>query len=206
MKYFKSLFTGVLMLCLSIINGQSTTIEDVEFKNVQNINSSKTFLNGGGLREKYGFMNLYVGALYIHSKTNDANKVIMANEDMGIRIVIVSSLVTRERFIDALEEGFENSSAGKSEPGDIEKFKKFLSDEFVEGDEIILNYHYAKSENGSLLTNSKGDLLLDETVYLYKNGKERGTFKGLAFKQALFAVWLGDKPADDSLKEDMLGK
>ena len=189
----------------SIFNAQSITIEDVEFNTTQNINISKTNLNGGGLREKYGFMNLYVGALYVQTKSTDANQIIMANEDMGIRIVIVSGLVTRDRFIDALESGFKNSSAGKSEPEDIEKFKKFLSDEFIEGDEIKLNYHYAKSENGNPLTDALGNLLIDETVYLYKNGKERGSFKGLAFKQALFSVWLGEKPADDSLKEDMLG-
>ena len=64
---------------------------------------------------------------------------------------------------------------------------KDLSDEFVEGDEILLNYH-------------AGD-----AVYLYKNGKERGKFPGLAFKQALFGIWLGGKPADDDLKEGMLG-
>ena len=67
------------------------------------------------------------------------------------------------------------------------QFKKYLKDPFVEGDEIVLNYH-------------KGD-----AVYLYKNGKERGSFKGLAFKQALFGIWLGGEPADDSLKDDMLG-
>ena len=49
----------------------------------------------------------------------------------------------------------------------------------MEGDEILLNYH-------------AGD-----AVYLYKNGKERGKFPGLAFKQALFGIWLGGKPADD---------
>ena len=205
MKYLKFLFTAYFF-CISLMDfGQTTTIEGVEFSNNQNINGSKTLLNGGGLREKLGFMDLYVGALYLQSNTNDANKVIMANEDMGIKIEIVSGLVTRERFIDALEEGFENSSAGKSSPEDVEKFKKYLNDPFVEGDVITLNYHYAKTENGRLLTDSKGDLLLDEKVYLYKNGKERGTFEGLAFKQALFAIWLGEKPADESLKEDMLG-
>ena len=65
----------------------------------------------------------------------------MADENMGIRIVIVSSLVTRERFIEALEEGFVNTTAGKSSPSDVDKFKKFLSDPFIEGDEIVLNYH-----------------------------------------------------------------
>jgi hypothetical protein len=205
MNFLKSLFTLLISFSFSIVFPQSTNIEDVDFNTIQNINASKTLLNGGGLREKYGFMNLYVGGLYVQEKTNDADKVIMANEDMGIRIVIVSGLVTRERFIDALEDGFKNSSAGKSEPNDIAKFKTFLSDEFVEGDEIKLNYHYAKCEKGNPLTDASGNLLVDETVYLYKNGQERGSFKGLAFKQALFAVWLGEKPADDSLKEDMLG-
>ena len=86
-----------------------------------------------------------------------------------------------------LEEGFVNTTAGKSSPSDVDKFKKFLSDPFIEGDEIVLNYH-------------KG-----EAVHLYKNNKERGTFDGLEFKQALFGIWLGGNPADDSLKEEMLG-
>jgi hypothetical protein len=152
------------------------------------INEHSTVLNGGGLREKLGFLDLYVGALYVGAKTSDAKKVVMADEDMGIRLVISSGLVTRERFIEALEEGFANTTAGKSTPADVEKFKKYLSDEFVKGDEILLTYH-------------KGD-----AVYLYKNGEQRGKFEGLAFKQALFGIWLGDKPADSSLKDDMLGK
>ena len=96
-------------------------------------------------------------------------------------------MVTRERFIDALEDGFENTTAGKSTAEQIAQFKTFLKDPFVEGDEILLNYH-------------KGD-----AVHLYKNGQERGAFKGLEFKQALFGIWLGGKPADSSLKDDMLG-
>jgi hypothetical protein len=126
MNFLKSLFTLLISFSLSIVFPQSTNIEDVDFNTIQNINASKTLLNGGGLREKYGFMNLYVGGLYVQEKTNDADKVIMANEDMGIRIVIVSGLVTRERFIDALEDGFKNSSAGMSEPNDIAKFKTFF--------------------------------------------------------------------------------
>ena len=77
-----------------------------------NINGTSTVLNGGGLREKYGFMDLYVGALYLENKSSNDNKIIMADENMGIRIVIVSGLVTRDRFIEALEDGFENTTAG----------------------------------------------------------------------------------------------
>ena len=37
------------------------------------------------------------------------------------------------------------------------------------------------------------------------NGTKIGTIPGEDFNQALLAVWLGDKPADDGLKEGMLG-
>ena len=40
-------------------------------------NNQSTVLNGGGLREKYGFLDLYVGALYVKSNTKNANKVNM---------------------------------------------------------------------------------------------------------------------------------
>ena len=132
-------------------------------------------------------MDLYVGALYIKAKTNDANKVIMADEEMGIRIVIVSSMVTRERFIEALVEGFENTTAGSSNQSQINQFEKFYNDPFVENDEIVLNY------------------VPGQGVHFYKNGQKRGTIEGLPFKQALFGIWLGGEPCDDSLKEDMLG-
>ena len=111
----------------------------------------------------------------------------MADEEMGIRIEIASKLVTQERFIEALEEGFKNASSGKSTANDVQKFKDFLKDEFKKGDIIGLNYH-------------SGD-----AVYLYKNNKKLGKFEGLPFKQALFSIWLGEVPAQESLKEEMLG-
>ena len=39
-----------------------------------------------------------------------------------------------------------------------------------------------------------------------KNGVKKGTIEGLDFKKALFGIWLGNKPADDDLKDGMLGK
>ena len=58
----------------------------------------------------------------------------------------------------------------------------------MKDDEIALNY------------------VAGEGVHLSKNGEKRGTFTGLEFKQALFAIWLGGKPADEKLKNAMLGK
>ena len=63
-----------------------------------------------------------------------------------------------------------------------------MSDPFEVEDEIILVY---SSDN--------------ESTYLYKISEIRGEFSGLSFKQALFGIWLGDKPAQESLKKEMLG-
>ena len=181
------LLSALLFIGFSNSIDAQKKVAGVDFPAVMKVNKKVVTFNGGGLREKYGFMDLYVGGLYINKSSSDADKIIMADENMGIRIVIVSGLVTRERFIEALEDGFMNTTAGKSSPSDVDKFKKFLSDPFIEGDEIVLNYY-------------KG-----EAVHLYKNKQERGTFDGLEFKQALFGIWLGGNPADDSLKEEMLG-
>ena len=176
-------FASAISLC-----AQSTNIEGIDFPDQLSINDETFVLNGGGLREKLGFLDLYVGGLYLFANSSDANQIVMSDNSMAIRIVIASRLVSRERFIEALEEGFKNTTVGKYTPIQIESFKKYLSDPFEIDDEIILVY------------NSE-----DESTYLHKNSEIRGEFSGLPFKQALFGIWLGDKPAQESLKKEMLG-
>ena len=170
------------------VNAQSRKIEGIDFPYELSINDETFVFNGGGLREKLGFLDLYVGGLYLSTTSSDANQIVMSGNHMAIRIVIASKLVSRDRFIEALEEGFRNTTVGKYTPMQIDSFKKYLSDPFKPGDEIILVY----SSN-------------EQITYLYKNTEIRGKFTGLPFKQALFGIWLGDKPAQESLKKEMLG-
>ena len=107
---------------------------------------------------------------------------------MAILIFISSRLVSRHRFIEALQQVLKNTTVGKYTPKEIQNFKQYLSDTFELGDEIILVYSFQ-----------------EKSTYLYKNTEIRGEFSGLPFKQALFGIWLGDKPAQESLKKDMLG-
>ena len=177
----------VFLLSLWSVQAQVEKIEGIDFPQKLSISEAELGLNGGGLREKLGFLDLYVGALYLPEKSNDADEIVMSNTPMAIRIVIASGLVTRDRFIEALEEGFDNTSVGKYTAKDIQSFKEFLSDPFETNDEILLRYY---PEKGTTIS---------------KNAQVRGNFKGLPFKQALFAIWLGDKPAQKSLKQQMLG-
>jgi len=159
----------------------------VSFYTETTINEVNVVINGAGVREKY-FMDMYVAALYLKKKSTDASKIISADEEMGIHIKLVSSMVTREKFKTAVTEGFKNASSGTATQEEQKKFMTCLSEEFKDGDKIYLDY-----------VPSKG-------VKVYKNGELKGTIPGLEFKKALFAIWLGTVPAQESLKNEMLGK
>lgn len=165
---------------------QTKTINGVKFPLTEKIGKNELVLNGGGLREKY-WMDLYVAALYLESKTSDASKVIYGTEEMAIHIKIISSSVTRERFLESVNEGFANATS-KASAEDKKKFISFFSDEFKIGDVIHFDY-----------TPEKG-------LKVTKNGVVKGTIPGYDFKKSLFSIWLGSKPADENLKKGMLGK
>jgi hypothetical protein len=95
--------------------------------------------------------------------------------------------VTRERFIESVNEGFANSSC-KASADEKKKFISFFSEPFKNGDIIHLEY------------------TADKGVKVTKNGVVKGTIPGYDFKKALFAIWLGSKPADETLKKGLLGK
>ncbi len=168
-------------------NAQKRTIAGVDFPAKLSVNEKTVIYNGGGLREKYT-IDLYAGALYLRRPSMDASKVIDQDVEMAIRIVLVSAKVTRDKFVESVKEGFEKSDRGKATEENIADFMQFYTDAFKEGDLITIKYEPGKG------------------VLFSKNGKLRGTIKGLPFKQALFGIWLGNNPADSSLKDDMLGK
>ena len=150
---------------------------------------TKLVLNGAGARKKF-FMKMYVGALYLAETNSFPDKIIEADEPMAISLHITSSLITSERMEEATREGFQNSTGGNNEPlaDEIEKFIAVFKEKISENDVFELIY----SPN--------------EGVEVIKNSSSKTIIKGLEFKKALFGIWLCDKPAQKSLKQEMLGK
>jgi len=141
------------------------------------------------VREKF-WMDMYAGALYLNTKSTNANSIINADEPMAIKLHIVSKLITSDKMIDAVNEGFTNSTNGNTAPlqAEVNKFIGFFKEEINKNDVFDIAY-----------IPSKG-------VVVYKNNSELGTIKGLAFKKALFGIWLSENPADKDLKAGMLSK
>ena len=181
-----------LMLVL-LITGVFSSVAQKEVSGVK-VSDKLTFqgkdfvLNGVGVREKY-WIDLYVGSLYLPKKTSDAKTVINSTDGAIINLNIVSGMITSEKMMTAVNEGFEKSLNGKTEPmkDKIAKFESFFKEKINKGDQFIIAN------------------LPNEGVTVYKNGVKVGVIEGHDFKKALFGIWLSDKPADKDLKAAMLG-
>jgi len=145
-------------------------------------------LNGAGLRKKL-FIKLYVGSLYLPEPSSDAQAIIDADEPMSITLNILSDLLTRDKMLKALKQGFKKSTDGNTEAiqPQIDRMIELMQEKIRPGDSFQLSY-----EPGS-------------GTHMSKNGDAPELIEGLDFKQALFGIWLSDKPAQASLKKAMLG-
>lgn len=169
------------------MNAQKT-VSGVKVDDKLSLEGKSLSLNGAGTREKM-WIDLYVGSLYVTKKTTNAQDIIDSKDAAAIKLNIVSGMITSDKMISAVNEGFENATNKNTAPlkAKIDKFKGFFKEKIVKGDVFIVMYD-------------------GNEVNVYKNGAKKGSIEGHDFKKALFGIWLGKKPADDDLKDDMLGK
>ena len=165
------------------------TVSGVKLDAKLAIEGQELLLNGAGIREKM-WIDLYVGALYLEKKSNNAKEIVNAKDPIAIRLDVISSMVTSKKMVDALDEGLIKSTNNNIAPikDKVAKFKSYFKDEIKVGDKFILVY------------------VPEKGVVFYKNGVIKGVIEGYDFKKALFGIWLGDNPVDAPLKDDLLGK
>ena len=183
------LILSVFALLLMAPANAQTEVGDVTLPNTMQAGGETLMLNGAGIREKLWF-DLYSGGLYLTEKSKDAEAIMTADKAMAMKLHITSKLITSEKMIDAVNEGFEKATGGNTAAisKEIETFKGFFADEIVKDN--IFDIIYVPGTG----------------VVVSKNGTKQGTVKGMAFKKALFGIWLGNDPADKNLKTKMLGK
>ncbi|PPK51546.1 chalcone isomerase family protein [Marinobacter persicus] len=183
----KHLF-ALVALILPLYCG-AVTINDVEMPDTYAWEGKELKLMGAGTRSKW-FMDLYVAGLYLTEESGKAKAILEADEPQRIALQITSGMITSERMTEAVLEGFETSTGGNTAPiqPDIDRFIGVFDEPIKEGDEFSLVYVPGKGVN------------------VLKNGKYQDTIGDLAFKQALFGIWLAETPVDDDLKSELLGQ
>jgi len=188
----KNLLNRVILIALLLIGPitiyAQTKIDGNIVSDAITVSKKKLILNGGGTRTKY-MMSMYVGTLYLTQKNTDAEKIIMADEPMCIRLKIVSGLISSSKMEEAVDEGFKKSTGNNTAliKSRIQQFMSPFKEEINTGDEFEIAY---TPEDGMIIS---------------KNGVQKIFLKGLDFKQATFRIWLGKDPADEDLRKGMLG-
>jgi len=182
----------IKILSLSLIffsAGSLTSIQAaVELPESMQYQDTKLILNGQGTRVMF-FVKIYESGLYLNSANSNAEEVINKNSAMGIRLDVISSMLTTEAMKKAIDEGFVKSTNNNTQPIDnqISQFMGTLNEAIEVGD--VYEFIYLPESGLDILRNSE---LIDN-------------IEGLEFKKAFFGIWLSDDPVQKSLKKAMLG-
>ena len=169
--------------------GSLTSIQAAnELPELMEYKDTKLTLNGQGTRVMF-FMKIYESGLYLNSVNSDAEEIINQESAMGIRLDVISSMLTADAMKKAINEGFVKSTKDNTQPitDQISQFMTTLHQTIEVGD--VYEFIYLPESGLDVLRNSE---LLD-------------TIAGLEFKKAFFGIWLSDNPIQKSLKKAMLG-
>lgn len=178
------------ILCYLTAPAQAANIGGVQLKETIKLGKENLLLNGAGQRTKF-FIDLYIAALYLSEKTDDAQFIIDAEEVMIIQIHVISNLITSDKLIQGTTEGFIKSTRNNTAPiqGQIHDFLDAFKEPITIGDIFEIVYQPGKG------------VAVVKNRHVVKKLSEN-----LSFKRALFGIWLSDDPAQASLKNRLLGK
>ncbi|MDH5178397.1 MAG: chalcone isomerase family protein [Gammaproteobacteria bacterium] len=145
-------------------------------------------LNGAGIRSKFVF-NIYIGALYLKTQSSDVDTILNMKGQKRVMMHILYDEVSKEKLINGWNDGFSNNHSS-------EEFAK------LQARLTQFNSLFTTVKKGDVITL---DLLPDIGTEVRINEEIKGMIPGNDFYQALLKVWLGDSPADGTLKKAMLG-
>lgn len=180
---------GLLFLLLAGAPASAVEIEGVHLPDMISLEGSPLRLNGAGIRTKF-FFDIYVCGLYLPQKTTEAAHVLLMPAPTRVVMHFLYREVEAEKLVHGWRAGFaknQDAAAIQALKTRLERFNSFFADA-RRGDEVVF------------------DFTSDGRTHVRINGREKGDIPGVDFQRALLAVWLGVRPADDDLKQALLGR
>ena len=145
-------------------------------------------LNGAGIRTKM-FFDVYLAQFYLEKPSASAAEAIAADGKKRMIMHFLYKEVSRDKLVEAWNEGFRNNTASEELAGlqaRIDQFNELFED-VRKGDVVVLDFHPA---TGTAVT---------------VKGRQKGVIPGKDFNDAMLKIWLGEKPVTESLKKELLG-
>lgn len=178
----------VLFLALVARAADAGKLAGVVMPDATQVEGTPLVLNGMGIRKATIFnIKVYVAGLYLEHKSRSAEEIIRSEQVKRLDVVLLRD-ADRDDIIDAWRTGLKRNGADMAKIKiRFDRFSGWISD-LKEGDSITLFY------------------VPERGVTLIVGGQRKGTIGGADFASAMFAIWLGRAPADEDLKDSLLGR
>lgn len=161
-------------------------LSGVTLSNTTEVDGEQLVLNGMGLRKKL-FIKVYVAGLYLPSKQRSGEAILKADTPRRLEMHMLYG-VSKDQLCDAWDESLEGNRPNAS--SDLKKhFQTLCSwmDALDDGEHMVFTY------------------VPGEGTAVEVKGQEKGRIAGKELADALFASWIGAKPATSDLKKGLLG-
>lgn len=165
---------------------RAAEVAGVVFDDRVTVGDQALVLNGTGIRSKL-FIKVYAAGLYLPVRQSDAGRILATDQP---RRTVLHFLYDVER--QKMCEAWDDALAGNTPRASAALKQKFVTlcgamEDVGKGDRMIFTY------------------LPGTGTSVEVAGKDKGTIAGKDFADALWAAWIGPKPATKDLRGGLLG-
>jgi len=192
MKAFNTILGGAaLALAMALPAAAAIDVNGVKFEDTNKVGGKDLKLNGAGMRTKL-VIKVYAAGLYLPEKSKNVAEILKMDGPRRVTLVMardISSEDLGKAFMDGINENLDKAEKAKI-VGQIGKFGEMFAsvDAIKKGDVMHM------------------DWIPGTGTVCELNGKRIGEpAADVNFYNAVLRIWLGEKPADRSLKPALLG-
>lgn len=181
---------AALLSSLSLSSHAAVEVRGVKFADTTTVAGQALQLNGAGVRVKV-IVDVYAAGLYVGKRDTSAQALIGQPGAKSMQIVLLRDL-TGEDFADAMIKGFRKNN----NEAEVSRFQARL-------DELRKTMvAFGTVKKGTVI---QLNLVPGAGIRTLVDGAAKGAdIQGDDFYAALLKIWLGSKPVDDDLKDDLL--
>jgi hypothetical protein len=187
LKHFRSVYTIIALIAMILIIplSEAAEVNGIKFDDHYAVGDTVLKIRGAGLLRVMAFAKVYVSALYLPEDC--ASKMVLSDVPKRLEVEYMRSIegsdfgrVTNKK----ISENVDPQTYERLRPR-IE-YHNSLYQDVRPGDRYSLTYIPGKGTELAL------------------NGVPQGVIEGADFAAAVFSIWLGPKPINESLKKDLL--
>jgi hypothetical protein len=188
---FKALLAGAVLACAFLQTATAAEVSGVKFDETAKVAGKELKLNGLGIRTKF-IVKVYAAGLYLPEKKNTVADIMKVEGPRRLTLVMMRE-ISSDDFGQSFMTGLNNNIDKAEKTRYVSQISKF--------GEMFATIEGLK----------KGDVLHIDWIpgtgtQCELNGKKIGEAQpDVNYYNAVLKIWLGDKPADSSLKPLLLG-